>query len=138
MVANVYRSAGWIVRTYLPRQDVTDGVVTIQVVEARFAGARIEDPRPKRVRSPQVQAIFDAHQKRGAPLGVKALDRALLLADDLPGVTVSGALEPGADDGETGIALTVRDQPLAVGQVALDNGGSRSTGRVRATAGWTR
>lgn len=134
MVANVYRSAGWIVRSYLPRQDVTDGIVTIQVVEARFAGARIEDPPPTRIRPAQVQAIFDAQQRRGAPLGAKALDRALLLADDLPGVAVSGALEPGENDGETGIALTVQDQPLAVGQVTLDNGGSRSTGRVRATA----
>lgn len=134
MVANVYRKNDWIVRTFLPRQDVTDGVVTIQVVEARFAGARIEDPQPKRIRPAQVQAIFDAQQRRGAPLGSKALDRALLLADDLPGITVSGALEPGENDGETGVALTVRDQPLAVGQLALDNGGSRSTGRIRATA----
>ena len=134
MVAAVYRNAGWIVRSYLPRQDVTDGVVTIQVVEAKFAGARTEGPAPKRIRPAQLQALFDASQQRGAPLSAPALDRALLLADDLPGITVSGALEPGEIDGETGIALAVRDEPLTVGQVALDNGGARSTGRVRAAA----
>ena len=35
-VASAYRDAGWVVRAYLPAQDIAAGVVTIQVVEAVF------------------------------------------------------------------------------------------------------
>jgi len=37
-VAAAYRADGWVVRAYLPEQDVSEGVITLQVVEARFAG----------------------------------------------------------------------------------------------------
>lgn len=130
-VAQRYREAGWIVRAYLPEQDVTDGTVTIQVVEARFAGARLSDPPPTRVTADTLLQHVDAQQATGSPLAAAALDRALLLADDLPGVTVAGALEPGARDGETALVLDARDEPGFTGDVGLDNAGSRSTGAER-------
>lgn len=135
-VAGAYREAGWIARAYLPKQDVTDGIVTIQVVEARFDGARIESAdEANRVDPARILAIVDAQQAAGEPIAAAALDRALLLADDLPGVAVSGALAPGATDGETALVLAVRDEPLAGGEIGVDNAGARSTGtaRVRAT-----
>lgn len=132
-VATLYRQAGWIVRAYLPAQDVTDGIVTIQIVEAVFSGARVEEPASARVQAQRVLSYIDAQQAVGTPLRASALDRALLLADDLPGVTVAGALEPGARDGETALALTVRDEPLLTGIVGADNYGSRATGEARAT-----
>lgn len=135
-VATAYRDDGWIVRAYLPRQDVTEGEVTIQVVEARFAGARVEaDAGTNRVEPALLQAHVEAQQAIGAPLNAAALDRALLLADDLPGVAVAGALAPGARDGETALVLQPRDEPLVSGEVGADNAGSRATGsaRVRGT-----
>lgn len=138
-VANAYRDAGWIVRAYLPEQDVTEGTVTIQVVEARFAGARIQAGGTSRVAERVVLASVGAQQAVGAPLSAAALDRALLLADDLPGVAVAGTLEPGASDGETALALDLRAEPTVSGEVSVDNAGSRSTGSTRAVAnaGWT-
>ena len=41
-VAERYRDAGWVVRCYLPAQDIKDGVVTLQIVEARFGRTRVE------------------------------------------------------------------------------------------------
>ena len=38
-IAEHYRKAGWVVRVYLPKQDITQGVITIQIVEAVFVGA---------------------------------------------------------------------------------------------------
>lgn len=133
-VAALYRQAGWIVRAYLPAQDVTDGTVTIQVVEAVFSGATVDGEPPQRVDSATVLAHVQAQQAQGAPLSAPALDRALLLADDLPGVTVAGALQPGAREGETALALTVRDESWLAGQASLDNHGARSTGATRARA----
>lgn len=130
-VAQRYRDAGWVVRAYLPRQDVTEGAITIQVVEAMFGGARLEGPDTRRRQFAQVLQHIEAQQAVGAPLNADALDRALLLADDLPGVTVAGALEAGQQSGQTDLVLKLIDEPWVVGEVGLDNAGSRATGPQR-------
>ena len=133
-VADVYRAAGWIVRAYLPQQDIAEGVVTIQIVEAVFGGMQLEGAPATRVSLTQIQRGFEAQQKVGAPLNAEALDRALLLADDLPGVAVSGSLREGTQAAQTDLVLKMADEPLAVGEVNLDNTGARSTGETRLSA----
>jgi hemolysin activation/secretion protein len=133
-VAGAYREAGWLVRAFLPEQDVSSGVITVQVVEARFAGLRIEGAASGRVRAAEIEAYVRAAQEQGKPLNADALDRVLLLLDDLPGVSVAGTLVPGRRDGETALALQTTDEPLIYGNVGLDNTGSRSTGSRRTTA----
>lgn len=130
-VANAYREVGWIVRAYLPRQDVSGGVVTIQIVEAVFGGMRIEGEKPSRESVERIEGMIARQQKPGAPLNADALDRALLLASDLPAVTVAGSLEAGAKPGETNLALRFTDKPLVTGDGTIDNTGTRSTGRGR-------
>ena len=136
-VADAYRAEGYVVRTLLPRQDVTEGTVTIQVIESRFDGVRLEGQTPTRIGGDAIRARILAQQAVDAPLQLDALDRGLLLADDLPGVSVTGALEPGARDGRTGLALRTQDGPLVTGEAGLDNSGSRSTGSARATGNLT-
>ncbi len=133
-VANAYRKAGWLVRAFLPKQDVTDGVLTIHVVEAVFSGASLDGPEPLRLKFSQVLSIFNAQQPTGQRISADALDRALLLADDLPGVAVAGNLVQGQNDGETGISLKLTDEALASVEVSVDNAGSRSTGPERLNA----
>jgi hemolysin activation/secretion protein len=133
-VAEAYRAAGWVVRAYLPQQDIQNGVVTIQIVEAVFGGVKIEGVPAKRIALAQIQNGFEAQQPKGAPLNSNALDRALLLADDLPGVAVSGSLQEGANARETDLILKLADEPIIVGEASLDNTGSRSTGSERFTA----
>ena len=130
-VAAAYREAGWLARVYLPEQDISEGTITLQVVEARFAGLRMEGEPSKRVLSSDIQAFFEEQQKTGEPLNTLALDRALLLADDLPGISVAGTLVPGQAEGETGLAIQNSDEALVYGEVTLDNTGARSTGSNR-------
>lgn len=133
-VAAAYQRSGWIARVYLPEQDVSEGLITIQVVEARFSGVRMEGDPPKRVLPSEIEAFFRAAQGIGQPLNSLALDRALLLVDDLPGVSVAGTLAPGQTDGQTSLVLQSTDEPLFYGDAGLDNNGSRSTGSIRLTA----
>jgi hemolysin activation/secretion protein len=132
-VAETYRAAGWVVRAYLPQQDIKDGIVTLQIVEAVFGGVKFEG-RAARVAGEQLLRNVSARQAGGAPLNADALDRALLLADDLPGVTVAGSLATGAAEGQTDLILKIADEPLLTGEAGLDNTGSRSTGSERFTA----
>lgn len=132
-VANAFREAGWVVRAYLPAQDIQDGIVTIQIVEAVFGGTQIEG-QPQRMAVSQILRGVDAHQAKGEALNADALDRALLLADDLPGVAASGALRAGKGEGETDLVLKLSDESLLIGDASLDNFGTRSTGRERLAA----
>ena len=115
-VANVYREAGWIVRTYLPEQDIKDGIVTIQIVEAVFGRVILEGAKPVRGDLDRVIAIIEAQQPPGAPLSAEALDRALLIAGDQPDVAVSGTLGEGTADRATDLLIKLTDKPLLTGE----------------------
>ncbi len=132
-IANAYRDAGWIVRAYLPQQDIKDGLVTIQVVEAVFGKLSIEG-EATRVAVAGIAQRITSQLATATPLNGDALDRALLLVDDLPGVTVAGTLRAGERDGETDLQLKIADEPLVIGEISADNAGSRSTGKQRLNA----
>lgn len=132
-VAAAYRQAGWIARVYLPQQDVTSGTVTLQVVEARFGKVQF-DGGTHRVSDSRLRGIVEAAQPPGAPVSAEALDRALLLVDDLPGVSAKGQLSTGQAAAETDLMLSVTDSPLFASDVFADNAGSRYTGGGRVVA----
>lgn len=131
-VATEFRERGWIVRTVLPAQDVTEGVVKIEVIESRFAGTRVESGSPRRVRASLPLNYVARQQRSGRPVDARALDRALLLIDDLPGLSVSGSLAAGAQERETALLLQARDGRLLDGSLSVDNAGARTTGEERA------
>lgn len=132
-VAEHYRQSGWVVRTSLPSQDVTEGIVIIKIVEAVFGGAQIEGD-PKRVAQDSMLARVEAVQPKGSLLNVGELDRALLLIDDLPGIIVSGSLVKGQGNAETGLLIKAYDEALFGGSILADNAASRATGRERLAA----
>jgi hemolysin activation/secretion protein len=133
LVSKRYKAEGRLARAFLPAQDVTDGQVTIQILEARYGGTEVEQSG-QRLAPDQARAMMEQGQVRGEALDLVALDRALLLISDLPGVKASASLVPGSAAGETAVALNLRDQDLLSGQVSVDNAGTRSTGAFRANA----
>ena len=133
-VSSRYREAGWVVRSFLPPQDITDGIVTIRVEEARFGATQLDGDAPERLKPEIWRATVDGAQRSGEPLSATALDRALLLLDDLPGVMASGSLAAGQQAGETDLALKFVDESLFAGNLGFDNFGARSTGKNRLTA----
>lgn len=128
VVANVFREAGWIVQAYLPVQDVTDGIVTIQIIEAVFGGVQLKGSPPTRVSVERVLRVIEAQQPLDQPLHADAVDRALLLADDLAGVVVAGGLREGEKQRATQMDLKMVDEPLVIGEGSFANTGSLSTG----------
>jgi hemolysin activation/secretion protein len=137
LVAQAYRESGWIVRAYLPRQEVADGNITISIVEALFGKAIITEPAADRVEARRLVQIVNAAQQAGQPLGAAAIDRALLLLDDIPGISVAGNLVAGTNPGETDLLLGVTDRGWMTGNAVVDNYGSLSTGVNRFTGSLT-
>lgn len=152
-VAQVYREAGYIVQAYLPQQSIDlnpgsgdepppgipgaspKGIkITLQIVEALFGSVRINQLLRLRMNPSLLLKMVERAQPSGALIRVEAIDRAMLLIDDLPGVAASGSLVSGQADKTTDLLLNLADEPLLTGEVGGDNAGGRSTGAPRASA----
>lgn len=129
-VVDFYAQRGWLASADLPKQDITEGVITIRIVEAALGQLQIEGT-PRRVSREQIQAFAAQNLQPGRHLSLVALERGLILADELPGVNVSGRLMAGEQAGTTDVVLSVKDEPAFYGEVSADNYGSRSTGAKR-------
>lgn len=138
-VGVIYRQAGWVVRVYLPEQSIEQGVITIQVVEAVFGKINLQGKDLENLRiSPQrLVSMVARAQPAGEFIHGDAIDRVLLLLDDLPGVVANGSLGEGQSDRETDLLLSLAHEPWVNGDVGVDNTGSRSTGPTRRTANLT-
>lgn len=128
-----YGERGLLVRADFPAQEVTDGVVKIQITEAVFGGVKI-DNRSERVSTSTITDWFDASLPKQEPLSVEELSRALLNFNDRPDVSGSGSLQEGAAAGETVLGIVVTDKSVFDSVLGLDNIGSSSTGSDRVTA----
>ena len=132
-VTEYYREKGWLVRVILPQQDITDGSVTIRIVEAKLGGIKI-DNQSKRVSDARVEAWIYGRIPQDSELSLDQLDHALLTLNDLPDVTVVGSLQEGNRPGDTILLITVTDKPLFNGQLSVDNYGDSNSGKARGSA----
>ena len=131
-IEQMYRDRGYIlVRAYVPPQRVHGGVFTINVAEGKIAHAVVRGGSP--ATREQVKAYLDRSVDR-TPLELTVMERSLLLANDLPGVTANGVLKP--SDGVVGASDVVIDisQPRFTGGLGVNNRGSRFSGFWTLTA----
>ncbi|WP_339616928.1 ShlB/FhaC/HecB family hemolysin secretion/activation protein [uncultured Gilvimarinus sp.] len=128
-ITRYYRERGFfLTRAYLPQQDVSDGVVTIDVLEGRLGkvdlsnGSHTRDfvlKRPFRSLEPNQMLTADD------------LETPLLRLSDLPGIDVATTLVPGEEVGTSDLKVDVTQGPWVNGTVELDNYGNESIGEYR-------
>lgn len=125
-----YRSQGFAVaRAYLPAQDITDGAVTISVIEGRISSHKINN---QSLLSDERAQAYLGQVKDGDVIKSDQIDRGLLLLQDTPGVSTSRAtLQPGASVGTSELLIEVNPAKPYSGNVVVDNYGSRYTGEYR-------
>lgn len=116
---------------YLPAQRVGDGVIELAVLEGRLEGVQVVTAQDVRLRDEVVQSHTDGLVGPG-PLTQDAVERKLLLLNDIPGVAARAAFTPGATTGGAEMVVSVaEDEPLEI-RAELNNHGTRSTGVYRA------
>jgi hemolysin activation/secretion protein len=131
-VADDYKRSGYpFVQVIVPPQRVADGVLTLRIIEGVLGKATVEGPDPL---VPGAQPFLEQGLPTGQPIRETALERTMLLMDDQPGFKVRPVLRPGAAMGEGDLLVGVTRQNHVIGEVGLDNIGSRSTGQYRARA----
>jgi len=131
-VNNFYRKMGYLAFAEMPNQDLTDGDVLIQIAEARFSGAVVEDPTGQLSKTNLVQNTIEHQQPKNSLVDLKAIDRASSILAETPGVKTSVSLRPGANSGETESVATISEGKKIDGNVSIDNAGAKSIGELRA------
>ena len=137
-VENYYRKNNYLARAILPPQDLTDGVLTVDVIESVFSKIEVDQELADLPNTEQhVANLIQAQQPTGELLNTKALDRGLALANEIPGLSVKGSLRQGRDAGETELLLELYRGRTRQAELTADNGGSRATGAIRLLASMT-
>ncbi len=135
-ITNFYDQHGYfLARAYLPGQDITDGTVTIAVVEADYGQIGLHNT--SKVSDVVLVRILNG-LNRGDTVQSAPLERRLLLISDLPGVRVGSTLAPGAQVGTADLLVGVTPGPTVDGDFEADNAGNPYTGsyRLGGTINW--
>lgn len=93
-ITSTYRSAGYLLsQAFLPPQHIKNGVVEVQVVEGFISKLEIKG-------NPGSTATFLKRYNQpvleSRPLQLALLEKALLLSNDIPGLTVQSVITPSA------------------------------------------
>lgn len=131
MAALAYRDKGYVATVSIPRQEVEGGVITLKVVESKYAGANIDGTSNGRINSELILARVEKAMRLEPAVNVNVLDRALLLINDLPGASVQGGLAAGTSEGDTRVVLQSSDKPVITGALNMDSYGALTTGAER-------
>jgi hemolysin activation/secretion protein len=130
-----YRNLGYLLaQTYLPAQDVTDGVVQLTVVEGQYGQIKIQNR--SRLSDSVASSILEGLNRTDA-VTQAALERRVLMLSDLPGIGVRSVLSPGTSVGTSDLLVDITPGQRVDGAVEADNQGNRYTGTNRVGANIT-
>ena len=136
-VTDYLRSEGYfLAHAYLPKQYLTGGVVEIALLAGRLQtmdDAIIIQGR-LRISPERLKSTAEGAVRPGQALRESDLERAVLLINDLPGISALSNIERGNEAGSVHLVVGAMEEPLFSGEIGLDNFGNRYTGAWRGTA----
>jgi hemolysin activation/secretion protein len=131
-ISNFYHHNGYFVAlAYLPEQDITNGSVTIAVVEGNYGQVTLKNQTDVSdgLANGLLAGLAHGDQITSAPL-----EYLLLTLSDLPGVKVNSTLTPGAAAGSSDLLVELIPGKRITGSVDVDNAGNRYTSAERVGA----
>jgi hemolysin activation/secretion protein len=131
-ITEYYHAHGYpLARAIVPAQTIKDGMVTFQVLEARYGTVSLENH--SHVRTSLLAATL-APLAAGEFVEQTQMDHVLLLLSDIPKVAVHALINPGQTVGTSDLLVDVQPGPRYTGIATVDDYGNRYTGRMRAGA----
>jgi hemolysin activation/secretion protein len=126
-IENQYRSDGYVItRAIVPEQQIENGKVRVLIVEGFISQIRYEgDIGPARSK---VEALLSSLSTQ-KPVTIAAIERSLLLANDLEGIQVRGTLEPSATERGAATLIVESERKAADAGITVDNRNSPFNGR---------
>ena len=131
LLQQIYQDAGWVARVLVPAQDITEGTVTLRIIESRLGAVTVTPAEAPRVNLDRIRRTVEATVNTDGLLRTDRVESGVLLADDLAGISVASSYEAGLQDGTSDVVLLTSPEPLLSGSWLVDNGNSRSVGTDR-------
>lgn len=125
-ISAYYNQRGYfLARAYLPAQDITEGSLTIAVLEGYYGAVNLRNQAPVSdvVLMNALNGLNSGDIVNSAPL-----ERRLLLISDIPGVAVRSTLSPGTAVGTSDLTMDVTPGRRVDGSVEASNWGNPYTG----------
>lgn len=136
LITKAYREKGYFVaRAYIPPQNILtqNGSLKINVIEGNYGKFHLENK--SLVKDEIVQANLDDIKDKNI-VSSQTLERAMLIINDTPGVTVFKAeVRPGKELGTSDFIIGTDATKAYNGYIIADNYGSQYTGKHRIMAG---
>jgi hemolysin activation/secretion protein len=128
-VAALYRSQGKLAQVSVPPQKINDGIVILKVLEATLGAVHIDMPNgPSRFTEDRARRYVTDANRLSEIVQTQNIERSIYILNETPGVAVATQLEPGKNEGDVDLRLTLVDTKPVRGKVEANNYGSRSTG----------
>lgn len=125
LVERQYRADGYFLsRAYVPEQSVSDGRFTISVVEGYISDVVVQGEVG------DVRKLIEKYVGRVTgrkPITSAEIERYLLLANDIPGITAKGTLQPAEKDGASQLVVDATLEGMD-GFATVNNRSSKFTG----------
>jgi len=129
VIETMYRDKGYLAQVILSPQALRDGLVTVEVLEAKLGAVIVErDKEGARFDQQFASDFVTGSNKRGEALNIDDISRSLTLLNEVPGVKASSVLEAGEQVGDTNLRINLADTNLLTGRAEANNYGSRTTG----------
>ncbi len=130
-ITQAYHDAGYVFsQADVPAQDVLAGVLKIRVTEGYVA--RIDYGGTGRKSG--IIAAYMAPVLAEKPVRLETIERAMLLVNDLPGITVADASVGDGDEPAAKVLNLVLEETGVNADLYVDNRGTPSSGRLQAWA----
>ncbi len=119
----------------LPRIDLAQGVVTVDVVEPRMGRVTAPMGPDAPITDERVRGLLRwFNLGEGQLLNFTALERVMFALNDMPGVQAKAKLTPSGEEGVYNLAITTGSRRSWDAGISIDNQGLSAVGRVRVGA----
>ena len=137
-VAALYPIYGKLAQVSVPPQKITDGTVILKVLEAKLGAVHIDFPNgPSRFSADRARRYVTDTNPVGDLVQTPSIERSIYILNETPGIAVTTQLEPGKNDGDVDLRVSLADLKPFQGKLEANNYGSRSTGVAQRIVNFT-
>jgi hemolysin activation/secretion protein len=137
-VAALYQTQGLLAQVSVPPQRIIDGIVILKVLEAKLGAVNVDMPNgPSRFTEDRARRYITDANRLSEIVQTKNIERSIYILNETPGIAVSTQLEPGKNEGDVDLRVSLADTKPVRGKIEGNNFGSRSTGVVQRVVNFT-
>ncbi|QWD88190.1 ShlB/FhaC/HecB family hemolysin secretion/activation protein [Polynucleobacter sp. MWH-CaK5] len=128
-VAALYQTQGKLAQVSVPPQKITDGIIILKVLEAKLGAVHIDMPNgPSRFTEDRARRYVTDANRLSEIVQTQNIERSIYILNETPGIAVATQIEPGKNEGDVDLRVSLVDTKPVRGRLEANNYGNRSTG----------